>query len=175
MSNENTPAAAEPLAQMSVKDCGMDPKEAVRKRATVFMVRIFGEASAMKTKTARSGDAYSYFIGNFGAINANGKEFVSDKLFLPGSIAEKLEVQLSGSNGAPVEFGYDIYSTEDTKATAGFRYASKTVIETAVTNRLEQMSKELATKPLPGAAAPAPGTAPVAAPAPAAAPPAKKK
>ncbi len=144
-----------PLAQLTIKAAGCDPKDAIRQNKSIFMLRIFGEATAAKTKEARSGDAYTYLIGIFRAERpAKGEEkesqvFESEKLFLPSGIQEKIEAQLSGT-GKPVQFGYDIFSTPDEKVSVGYRYAAAAVIETAASDRLSVMANELTSKPLPG-------------------------
>src|ERR1035437_6072186 len=62
---EKTKHKVAPIAQMTVKTLGCDPKDAIRQERQVFMCRIYGEATSAKTKEARSGDAYTYLIGIF--------------------------------------------------------------------------------------------------------------
>ena len=154
------------LPQMTIKNCGADPKDAIRQNKQVFCCRIFGEATAAKTKEARNGDAYTYLIGTFRAQRPatpqekkdTGSDIVvydSEKLFLPGGIQEKIESQLTASQGKPVQFGYDIFSTPDSNVSVGYRYAASSVVETAQSDRLQAMESEAAKKPLPGMAAPA--------------------
>ncbi len=161
MAEKTTSATINPLAQMTVKTTGADPKEAIRQGKQVFLVRIFGEATAAKTKEDRKGDAYSYLIGLFRAERpAKGDEkevqlFEAEKLFLPGAIQEKIEAQLATSN-KPVQFGYDLFATPDNNVTAGYRYAAATIIETQATDRLKVIAESLTSKALPANGA-APG------------------
>jgi hypothetical protein len=156
---EKTKHKVAPIAQMTIKTLGCDPKDAIRQEKQVFMCRIYGEATSAKTKEARSGDAYTYLIGIFrgerpsksDAEKAEGpvQSYESEKLFLPSSFQEKIESQLTAT-GKPVQFGYDIYSTPDANVTVGYRYAAAAVVETAASDRLAVMASELLSKPLPG-------------------------
>lgn len=132
-----------PIPEMNVKKLGADAKDAVRLDKTVYMCRIYGEASQVKSKEARSGDMYSYLIGQFRGINAKGEKFESEKLFLPGGIMEAVESALSIADGKPVQFGYDIFSVVDEKSSVGYRYSAKTLIKSEATDRLTAMSKDL--------------------------------
>jgi len=135
---------------MSMKKMGCDPKDAIRQSANVYMCRIFGEATAIKTKDAKSGDVYSYLIGDFRGVNAKGEKFESTKLFLPERLKEEIESALS-STGNPVEFGYDIYATVDESSSVGYKYAAKSVIKTEVSNRVEKLAASVMAKPMPKA------------------------
>jgi hypothetical protein len=156
-----------PIAQMTIKTVGCDPKDAIRQDKQVYMCRIFGEATAAKTKESRNGDAYTYLLGVFRAERPpRGEEegiqrYESDKLFLPSGIQEKIESQLAATS-KPVQFGYDLYSTPDSKVSVGYRYAAAHCVETAASDRLAVLAKELEGKPLPGMT---PAAAPAAAPA----------
>jgi len=132
-----------PLTQMNLKACGCNPKEAIKQSKAVFMARVFGEAQDVKTKTARSGDPYSYLVGDFRAINGDKLGFEANKLFLPGGIFEQIEVTLKSANGKPVQFGYDIFSVPDEKSSVGYRYSAKQLMKTEASNRLEELTKEL--------------------------------
>lgn len=138
-----------PLAQMTLKGIGCKPLEAVKKSAVVFMARIFGEVSDVKTKEARNGDAYSYFVGEFRAIGPDEKtKFESGKLFLPGGLFETIEGEFKAGGGKAVQFGYDIYSTPDDKSSTGYRYAARTIIKTASSDRLKAMTEALSANPI---------------------------
>lgn len=179
MANES-----KPLAQMNIKNCGVNGLQAIKEEKQVFLVRIFGEANEAKTKLNRANDPYTYLIGNFKAKNNKGERFHSDTLFLPATIQEKVEAELKSAGGNPVEFGYDIHTTPDTKSSVGYRYAATSIRKTAATDRLAAMEAELDGTPMPGeeqkpaepAPAPAPPVAEPPAPVAAAAPaPPKKK
>jgi len=135
-----------PLAQMTLKACGCNPKEAIKQEKQVFMAKVFGEASEVKTKTARSGDPYSYLIGEFRAINGEKLGFESNKLFLPGGIFEQVEATLNAANGKSVQFAYDIYSVPDEKSSVGYRYSAKQLIKTEASTRLDELTSELTKK-----------------------------
>lgn len=151
---ENT-ATVQPLAQMTVKATGADARDCIRQNKQVFLVRIYGEATAVKTKESRAGDAYSYLIGMFRAVRpAKGDEktdqvFEAEKLFLPGAIQEKLEALISTGGNKPVQFGYDLFATPDSNVTAGYRYAAASIIESQATDRLKTISETLTSKALP--------------------------
>lgn len=143
----------QPLADMTIKKLGCDPKDAIRANAgkggNVYLCRIFGEAVAIKTKEAKSGDMYSYLIGEFRAVNGNNEKYEATKLFLPGRLMEEVETALASAEGAPVQFGYDIYSTVDKDSSVGYKYAAKSVVKTEASSRLNDMAKTLESKPLP--------------------------
>lgn len=154
----------QPLSQMTIKNCGCDPRQAIRDGKQVFMIRIFGEATASKTKEARNGDEYTYLIGSFRGVRPSltpqekadfGAEviFESDKLFLPSTLQEKIEATLATSKNA-VQFGYDIYSTPDKDVTVGYRYAAAAIVDTQATDRLDAMAESLTAKALPGSVKP---------------------
>jgi len=150
MANETV--SYSPIAQMTIKKLGCDPKDAIRKNVQIFLCRIFGEAATLVTKEARTGDMYSYLIGEFRAVTADGKRYESGKLFLPGSLQEGVAGQLTSNEGKSVQFGFDIYSNPDEKSSVGYAYAAKPIIKTAITDRLEAMSAALEEgKPLPNA------------------------
>lgn len=131
------------IAQMTIKKVNADPKDAIRQSKQVFLCRIFGEATDVVVKEARTGDMYSYLIGEFRAQNAIGERFESSKLFLPGSLQEGLVGQLKAADGKSVQFGFDIFANPDEKSSVGYAYAAKQVVKTATTDRLEEMSNAL--------------------------------
>lgn len=137
-----------PLGQFTMKTIGCTPKEAIKQGKAVFMARIYGEASAVKTKEAKNGDLYSYFVGEFRAINATGAKFESTKLFLPGSIFEIIEAELKAGDGKPVQFGYDVFSSP-AENTIGYQYVSKPIVKTAASDRLSMMEKAINDKAMP--------------------------
>lgn len=137
-----------PITQMTFKNIGCTPKEAIKQDKTLFMARVYGEASEVKQKEARNGDIYVYLIGEFRAINAAGKQFESSKLFLPNSIFEEVQAALKANDGKPIQFGYDIHAGPSDN-TIGYAYAAKKIIRTAANDRLAQMAKEVDAKPMP--------------------------
>lgn len=142
--------------QLSIKEMGCDGKDAIRESKTVYLCRIFGEAAAIKVKEARSGDMYSYLIGEFRGVRAlDGQEFESSKLFLPGSIFEQVEAALKQAGDAPVQFAYDIYTSVDEKATIGFSYIAKKLLNVQASDRLTEIQKQLTGKEMPKREAPA--------------------
>jgi hypothetical protein len=132
-----------PLAQLTLKACGCNPKDAIKESKAVFMARIFGEAGSVKTKVARSGDPYSYLVGEFRAVNGDKEGFESNKLFLPGGIFEQVEAAVNAADGKPVQFGYEIYSVPDEKSSVGYRYSAKMLLKTEASNRLDELTKQL--------------------------------
>jgi hypothetical protein len=152
-----TPKEFTPLPQITIKALGGDGKDAIRanegKGGTVFMCRIYGEIADIKTKEARTGDVYDYFIGEFRAVDAEGKGYESSKLFLPSTIKEPLQGALGVSDGKPVKFGFDIFANPDNKTTIGYRYATKGLVKTEASDRLVEMGAALAEMPLPTMAA----------------------
>lgn len=140
----------QPLGDMSLKKMGCDPKDAIRQNGNVYMARVFGEATALKSKEAKSGDVYAYLIGDFRGVNSKGEKYESTKLFLPERLREEIESALT-STGMPVEFGYDIYSTVDESSSVGYKYAAKSVIKTETSNRVEKLAASVMAKPMPKA------------------------
>lgn len=138
-----------PLPQMNIKKCGGDPKQAIRDGKQTFMCRIYGEATDVKTKEARSGDAYTYLVGAFRGIGPDGTKYESDKLFLPGGIQESVEASYKAGGEKPVTFAYDIFANEDKDSSVGYRYAAKALMKTEASSRLDAMSQEIGGKALP--------------------------
>lgn len=137
-----------PLGDMSIKKLGVSALDAVRQGKQVYLCRIFGEAVDFKIKDAKSGDPYTYLIGDFRAVNSAGAKFESTKLFLPGRLLEEIEGALK-STGNPVEFGYDIYSTPDASSSTGYKYAAKALIKTESSDRVAKLAAAVMAKPLP--------------------------
>lgn len=150
MSTATQAKVVEALRKMTLKACGCDPKRAIKEEKQVFMARIAGEAVAVKTKEARSGDPYSFLIGVFMAQTPD-KTFESEALFLPGFMFEKIEAELKANDGKPVQFAYDVFARPDDKVTIGYSYVAQAVIKTQATSRLEELAKSFSDKPLPGA------------------------
>jgi hypothetical protein len=149
MSKEQTQEVVT-LPAMNIKNCGADPKDAIRIGKQVFMCRIYGEANDSVTKENRkTGDPYSYLVGEFRAVNAKGEQFESEKLYLPNAVQEKVQGLLKTSGGAPVRFGYDFFSTPSETASTGYQYAASVIVKTEATDRLAEMAKEMDAKPLP--------------------------
>lgn len=139
-----------PVTQMTLKGIGCLPKEAIKQEKTVFMARLYGEAAAIKTKEAKNGDVYSYFIGEFRAENGVGKRFESCKLFLPGSIFEEIEAALKAAGDKAVVFAYDIFASPSDN-TIGYQYAAKKVMKAATSDRLSQLQSQVDQKAIPKA------------------------
>lgn len=137
-----------PLGDMSLKKIGAVALDAVRQNVAVFMGRVFGEATDAKQKEGKGGDIYTYLIGDFRAINGKGEKFESTKLFLPGRMMEEIESILK-STGAPVEFGFDIFSTPDASSSTGYKYAAKQLVKTEANDRVNKLAGSLIGKPLP--------------------------
>jgi hypothetical protein len=154
------------IRQMSIKEIGSDPKDAIRSGKQVYMGRVWGEAAAVVSKEDRKGQIYHFAVGEFRARNNKGEEFESDKLFLPGSISDKLfaEIRVAEGEKKSLAFGFDVFSNPD-NSSLGYSYSSRSILKTAVTDRLKAMSEELAAIPMPGTEpVPMPGTEPAKAP-----------
>src|SRR5271154_5498911 len=100
----------ETIQKMSFKAMGCDAKDAIRQDKNVYMCRVYGEATEIKSREARNGDIYSYLLGDFRAETGAGKRFESSKLFLPGSLLELVESSLKAADGKPVSFAFDVFS-----------------------------------------------------------------
>lgn len=134
------------LTKMSVATLGL--KGTVGRDGQTFLCRIYGEVNGTKAKEF-NGRTSIMFLGQFNAVDEEGTEFTSEKLYLPGGVSESLEAAVEKSMGEPVKFGYDIYSGPSEKSPVGYVYSAKVVIKTEQSNRLAEMSKELGTTPLP--------------------------
>lgn len=130
------------IPQMTFKKCGLTPKDAIKHEKPVYMCRVFGEASGVKTKESRSGDPYSYLMGEFRLINAKGEKFESAKLFLPGSLFEVIEAALTSAEGRPVVFAYDV-SSVPSDATIGYQYGAKSLIKTTASDKLTELTAQV--------------------------------
>lgn len=139
-----------PLAQMAMKNIG-NPKDGRTK--STFIGRVYGQVTAVKSKEGRNGDPYQYLVGQFQAVGSDGKQYSTEKLFLPGGIMEGIEAQWVSGGQAPVEFAFDVFSNPDNESATGYRYACKTLLKLETTDRINAMSKELEGKPLPKTAA----------------------
>lgn len=140
------------LTKMGITYMQMTGKEAVKQGKSVFMCRIYGEATDSKTKEDRTGRPYTYLIGQFRGVNNKGEEFESEKLFLPDGIMEKVLSQLAQAEGAPVKFGYDITSAVNDKSSVGYNYVATTIIKTETSDRLKDMEASLPALPAATAA-----------------------
>lgn len=132
-----------PLPDINIKKIGGDPKQAVKLEKTVYVGRIFGELTDVKTKEARNGDSYQYLVGVFRAVGPDGKKFESEKLYLPGGIMEALEAAFKSGGEKPIEFGYDFFALYDADTVLNYRYSAKTLIKTAASDRLAAMAGEM--------------------------------
>jgi hypothetical protein len=150
---ESSKPEYQPLADMTMKKMGCDPKDAIRandgKGGNVYMCRIFGEATEAKKKEAKGGNVYTYLMGVFRGVTPTGAKFESTKLFLPGRLIEEIESALKASNGGAVTFGYDIYSTVDADSSVGYKYAAQSLVKTEAQDRVKELSKNIEAKPLP--------------------------
>jgi hypothetical protein len=137
-----------PLPQINLKKIGCQPKQAVRLDKPVYMARIYGECTSVKTKDGRNGDPYSYLVGMFRAVTPDGKKWETEKLFLPGGIMEAVESQWESGGKKPVQFGYDILAVPDDNS-VGYRYSAKSLIKTESSDRLAGMSSSLESAKMP--------------------------
>lgn len=133
----------ETIAQISGKKCGCDARDAIKEGKQVYLYRVFGEATDSKAKESRGGDPYTYLIGEFRLITAEGKGFESNKLFLPAGLLESIEGSLKAAGDNAVQFAYDVFSTPDKDTTIGYRYAAKALIQTEASDRLAALTGQL--------------------------------
>lgn len=134
------------LTKMSTATLGL--KGTVGRDGQTFLCRIFGEVNGTKVKEF-NGRNSTMFLGQFLALDEDGTEFASEKLYLPGGVSESLEAAVEKSMGEPVKFGYDIFAGPSEKSPVGYVYSAKVVIKTEQSNRLVEMAKELAGTALP--------------------------
>lgn len=148
---KTTPAKASdknitPIAQMAMKNLG-NPKDGRAK--STYLGRVFGQATAVKTKESRSGDTYQYLVGQFQGFGADGLKYSTEKLFLPAGMMEGIEAQWKSGGEAPVEFAFDVFSNPDEESATGYRYACKSLLKLETTDRLNAMAAELEGKAFP--------------------------
>lgn len=135
---------------MSLGYMGCKGNAAVKAEKQVYMARIAGVIQSAQHKEKRDGTMNSYFVGEFIGTIADGTNFTSDVLYLPGFLHEKLEAAFKAGNEAPLKFGYDIFSQPNEKSSVGFGYVAQTVIKTETSDVLRQLREEMSAVPLPG-------------------------
>jgi hypothetical protein len=151
MSETNKPS---PVKHINAKIAGVDPRDAVRTEAPVYMVRIFGIVQGVKMfEDRRSGDSKTVFIGEFVAVGPDGSQYTSDKMFAFKALEEKLASGYKSSGEQAVEFGYDITSLPDEKSATGYVYRAESIIATQTSDRLAAMTKAVSQIPSPAAPA----------------------
>lgn len=139
-----------PLKKMSLGYMGCKGNVAVKESKQVYMARIAGVIQDVQHKEKRDGTMNSYFVGEFIGTIADGTNFTSDILYLPGFLHEKLEAAFKAGSDAPLKFGYDIFSQPNEKSSVGFGYVAVTVIKTETSDVLKQLRQEMEAVPLPG-------------------------
>ena len=146
-----------------------------------LVMRAFGNATGFEIGTTTFGD-YTAFKGEFRAINEDGEESVSQKLFLVEPAEGLLKGALQANDGKPVQFGFDIFIVPDEGSERGYQYRVQNLLEIKASDPVAALANSLGAFPVapkqpalpgttdaPALAAPA---APVADPAPVAADPA---
>lgn len=149
-----------PVKSINQKSAGIDPKDAIRTKAPVKMVTIFGVVTSVKLfEDKRSGDLKTKFIGEFRATSPDGtKGYQSDVLYCFRALEEKLSSVHAAGDNKPVEFAYEIVASPDDKSATGYGYAAKTLIATASSDRLNAIEAQLQKLAAPAAPeSPAPG------------------
>ncbi len=73
----------------------------------VLLCRVYGKIVRSRVARTQFGESV-YFLGNFKATLADGRSFVSNKIFLPEYLATELEAGLQ-ENKSELQFGYDIF------------------------------------------------------------------
>jgi hypothetical protein len=141
-----------PLKKMSLGYMGCKGNLAVKESKQMFMARVAGVIQGSQHKEKRDGTLNSYFVGEFVGTTADGSNWTSDVLYLPGFLHEKLDSAFKAGGEAPLKFGYDIFSQPNEKSSVGFGYVAVTVIKTETSDVLRQLRDEMSTVPLPGAA-----------------------
>lgn len=158
-----------PLRAIDIKATGADPRDCIRNRATTFMCRLYGTLQDVKsTPDKRDPEKLTYtFIGDFRAMNATGKEFESERMYLPSQLRDKMIAELKTAQGNAVDFGFDVFAEEAPKSATGYAFVQRSLIENSVVaDRLAVMESKLVDVPLPGSTS-AQQTIPMTAPAPA--------
>jgi hypothetical protein len=147
---EKTEKGAVALAELNCsKKIDMDPKEAIVQKKQVFLCRVWGEVTMVKTKENRSGDPYSYLVGQFMLVAGNGITYESGKLYLPTSLQEEVESAWRAAGEIPTKFAYDVFSNYDKSVSIGYRYSAKRLIKTEATDRLAELASQLESIPVP--------------------------
>ena len=132
----------EVLRDMAIRTISVTkPQECVKAGKTLELGTIYGLVTAIKTREDKSGRLYSYLVGDFGATNTDGKEFISEKLFLPPFVMEPLE-GLFAKDGA-TKFAYTFYAQPDDSISMGWKYAAKSLIKAQANNVLSELKAQI--------------------------------
>ncbi len=141
------------LRNLTIAGMGAKPKACINNgNKPVYMGRIFGVVNDIKYKEDKNNKLQAQFVGSFQGVNADGEVFESERLYLPGTIAEGVEGQHKSAGGAPVQFGFDIVAMESDKSPVGYAYSVKALIKTEASDKLAEMANAMAEIPLPAAA-----------------------
>jgi len=183
------------LKQLNIKAIGCDPKRIVKQTGgTLFLARIFGEATAAKIKPGKSGDPFAVLVGGFRAIVPAPAQlplegtppdacFESDTIILPAGLDDPITNLLRANKGKGVLFAYDVSAVKDPASPLGYSYSAALLVKPRLADNVTALTASLSAVPYPSILpkpeatdGPAAGSPPVAAPpAPAAPKPAAPK
>lgn len=155
MAEKNEPTNVRTL---TLTECGVDGKDAIRERKSVFMARLIGVINEVAAKEAH-GRAFEVCFGEFRGINPAGAVFESDKMIFPGGTGESImaAARIANAKGEALQFAIDVFSTPDAqgkKSPLGYGYVAKNLIDTRSKSQLQEIAVQLNKSPMPTVEAP---------------------
>lgn len=129
-----------------------------------FIARCMGIARGFDVVPhVQYGDSYK-FNGEFRAVNQDGEESAAPVIYLVKPVDEMLRDQIKAAEGKPVNFAFDIFLVPDEGSERGYQYRVQPLMETAPSDPLAELMKQVTLPPpvkakqaaLPGTEAAAP-------------------
>jgi len=150
------------LPKMSIKTLGANGAVVLVTKTKTPLVRIKGIARGIKVANGNDGSPVFGMTGQFIGLNiADGTEFESGVLYLPGGINEMflspLEAALNEDKSATIKFALDLFAVPATNK-AGYSFEAASLIAATNVDPFAEMSAEAdktaipAMPKLPGAA-----------------------
>lgn len=138
------------IAKITIKDIGCNPKKVnglPDTERTLPLCRIYGKCNAVRVQvdSRKPDEPYTYFAGNFEAINLDGGEvYRSGKMFLPKGLSELMEAQvkaaLAEDSSASITFGFEIQAVKSTNA-IGYSFQAATLRKPEAEDELSNIRK----------------------------------
>lgn len=133
-----------PISKMNVKAIGGQPHDVLKdKTKPVFCGRFFGICNGVKTKELANHSMMTVFLGAFRAEGPEGELFESNRLNLPGSLADQMEAAVRANAPAATDFAFDVFANFNDKSPVKYDYAIRAIVKTQAENRLEELTERI--------------------------------
>ena len=120
----------EKLSKLTIRGMGCDPKSVTKETSPLALCIIYGVVTGVKQKSdINSAVLTTIFLGEFEGKNiVTGKDFVSEKMILPGGIEDA--VQSKVVDGKSVRFGFQIAAVKN-DSPMGYSYQASVLVSVA--------------------------------------------